>query len=841
MLLNLFTKTLFNILYSKIVITLFFILPLTYQNIFSQQDSTKPTQYRRGAELQPGYQSYEQKYFDKNLNEEKRSHFPLESTGVWTELNPKVPRVDYLGVHFVNKDTGWACGDLGALIKTTDGGNSWTVSQTNTTTPILKIRSYNGQIVIASGYYGLILRSTDAGETFEQVTSGVTGDLWGLEMINDTLGWACGNANSLIKTTDSGLNWQVVNIPGYSSDLWWIDFLTYKYGYIAGNGGKVFNTTDGGNSWSEQQTIIATALFTIDIIDSLHLAAAGAGGKHVYSSDGGLTWQETTMFQLPNSPVNCVKYINVDTGYIVVGESVGLYKTTNRGETWQMIANIGEFEINLFPDELTGYAAGTGLKINKAEGNLDIWHKLIINENFTDVFFPTEQRGFIISPPSAGKLYRTENGGINWEENGPSGSGLFFTDSLTGFIANPAYIWKTTNGGDSWYITNGSNGASKIFFINPTIGWALRNNIIYKTTDGGENWFTQFTAPLSVYFNSIYFVDSLYGWTANFDRPYKTTDGSNNWIQQTNLDIWESRDVFFKDNLNGLILESNKIFVTNDGGNTFNLIPGLTGFSIAGRFSHYGDKTIFITGYKTYRTINGGLNWLDFNELTGIRINGLSLLGVGLGCAVGELGFVLKYFDETVPVELISLTAQIEKNIVSLKWSTATETNNQGFFVERKKENESIWSTLTFIDGSGTSTFIIHYDYKDELFQPGKYRYRLKQIDYNGQYEYSDELEIEYINKFDFFLFQNFPNPFNSSTIIKYSIPNTGNESVRSLLVTLKVYDILGNEIIVLVSEEKPIGNYEVMFEPVDLASGVYFYKLVLGGNIEIRKLIFMK
>ena len=137
-----------------------------------------------------------------------------------------MPRVDYLGIQFVNKDTGWAVGDLGTLIKSIDGGTSWTVSETNTTTPILKVRSYNGQIVIASGFGGLILRSTDGGETFTQVTSNVTGDLWGLKMLNDTLGWACGNANSLTKTTDGGQTWQRIFTPGYTSDYWWIDFLT---------------------------------------------------------------------------------------------------------------------------------------------------------------------------------------------------------------------------------------------------------------------------------------------------------------------------------------------------------------------------------------------------------------------------------------------------------------------------------------------------------------------------------------------------------------------------------------------------------------------------------------
>lgn len=321
-------------------------------------DSSKLTQYRRGIELQEGYQSYEQKYFGKNLSEEKRRLFPLQGTGVWTELNPKVPRVDYIGLHFVNKDTGWAVGDLGALIKTTDGGNGWEVKETNTTTPILKVRSYNGQVVIASGYDGLILRSTDGGESFTQVISGVGNgfDLWGLEMVNDTLGWACG-ATALLKTTDGGENWQIVNTPGYTGNLWWIDFLNENYGFIAADG-KVLRMTDGGNSWEIIQAGDNQPLYSIDIIDSLHIAAAGFGGtsyrgKNIYSSDGGYTWINGG--PLTFEFVNDIKYVNRDTGYVIMNNVIG-FKTTNRGQQWTGIAIVGEWEMQFIEEENMGYS-----------------------------------------------------------------------------------------------------------------------------------------------------------------------------------------------------------------------------------------------------------------------------------------------------------------------------------------------------------------------------------------------------------------------------------------------------------------------------------------------------
>lgn len=814
---------------------------------FSQQIITEeiPTHYRRGIESPNGYQSYNQKYFGKNLDEEKRKHFPLSifnsNTGVWTELNPKVPRVDYLGIGFVNKDTGWAVGDLGALIKTTDGGDNWTVSETNTITPLLKVRSYNGQTVIASGFDGLILRSTDGGETLEQITSGVTGDLWGLQMLNDTLGWACGNSNSLIKTTDGGQSWQLVTTPGYSSDYWWIDFLNENYGFIAANG-KVLRTTDGGANWEIIQAGDNQPLFSIDVIDSLHIAAAGIGGtgysgKNIYSSDGGYNW--IIGGQLTFESVNCIQYVNPDTGYLVM-TNVSARKTTNRGQSWMTLQGISDnYEIQLLNSlsERTGYSVGAGLQLNKAEDNLDVWNKLIMNGNFSDVFFVSEEKGFALGTV----LYRTSDGGNNWESIGPGGSSVTFIDSLIGFIGNPGGIWKSTDAGDSWYITSGSNGASRIFFINETSGWAIRNNIIYKTMDSGENWFTQFTAPSSLTFFNIHFIDSLIGWTANLSLwPYKTTDGGNTWVQQTNLNIFSNRDILFIDSLIGFSVKSNELYKTTNSGNNWSLNPNVTGFSIAARLSHYAE-VIFVTGYTTYRSTNAGEEWEEYTELNGIRINGLSMLGAGLGYAVGELGIILKYYDENVPVELISIEGKVENNTIVLNWQTASELNNRGFEIE-KSINKENWFTKGFVEGNGTTIELSRYSFTDNEIPLTVQYYRLKQIDYDGTFAYSKIIEVDVeLAPTEFVLHQNYPNPFNPTTKIKFTIPTVETHRDASLLTTLKVYDILGNEVATLVNETKPAGTYEVEFSALGIASGIYFYQLKAGEFTSTKKLLLLK
>jgi photosystem II stability/assembly factor-like uncharacterized protein len=813
--------------------------------LFHNSQKEKPTQYRRGVKLLKGYQTYEQKYAGKNLNDEKKRLYPLgygtyhpgeatSGTGIWTELNPKVPRVDYLGIHFVNPDTGWACGDLGTVIKTTDGGSSWTVEQTNTTTPILKVNSYNGQIVIASGYSGLILRSSDSGTTWTTEASGVTGDLWGLQMINDTLGWACGNSNSFIKTTDGGLTWQAVTNTGLNTEYWWIDFMNKGYGFVACDNGIALKTTDGGNSWTEHQAGDNNHLFSVDVIDSLHIAAGGNAGKHVYSSDGGVTWVPTPMYQLPNEPVNCVKYINIDTGYIAVGE-MGLYKTTNRGTSWQVTANIGEYEIQLYPEYEIGYAAGTGLKIDKADGNLDVWNKLIINDDFYGVYFTSERKGYAIS---LGRLYRSTNYGESWDtvEGLPGGGCITFTDSLTGYVGTQnSKIYKTIDGGGSWYQTNGiTNTIAKIFFINHHTGWAAGGYRIFKTTDSGDNWFEQLYDNVGS-FNGISFVDSLYGWASNLSEwLYETTDGGLNWIQQTNSNIYSTRDIFFKDSLNGFAVKTNQLYETTDSGNNWNLNSYVSGFSFA-KFSHYADSTILLVGYKVYRTTDGGNNWVEFPELLGKGLVNSSLINSGLGYAAGKTGLIMKYYDSTyTPVELISFKANSINNKVFLNWSTATEINNRGFEIQKSTDKIN-WQMIGFVKGNGTTTKKNYYSYIDNDIEMVKYYYRLKQIDFDGSIKCSKVIEVNINAPSQFSLSQNYPNPFNPETNINYTIPKETN-------VILKLYDITGREVKELVNERKQPGEYTVKLKGGNLSSGVYFFRLITSsGYTAVKKLILLK
>ena len=190
--------------------------------------------------------------------------------------------------------------------------------------------------------------------------------------------------------------------------------------------------------------------------------------------------------------------------------------------------------------------------------------------------------------------------------------------------------------------------------------------------------------------------------------------------------------------------------------------------------------------------------------------------------------------DDLVPVELTSFTFNVSGNTVNLNWQTATETNNRGFELQRKTSGE--FTTIKFIEGSGTSTQQHQYSCQDQGLAQGTYTYRLKQIDFDGSVSYSNELEVKVDKPIpnSFTLNQNYPNPFNPTTTINFAVS-------KSSHVTLKVYDLLGQEVAELVNSVKPAGEYNIEFNAATLPSGIYAYRLEAGNFVSVKKMILMK
>ncbi len=186
-----------------------------------------------------------------------------------------------------------------------------------------------------------------------------------------------------------------------------------------------------------------------------------------------------------------------------------------------------------------------------------------------------------------------------------------------------------------------------------------------------------------------------------------------------------------------------------------------------------------------------------------------------------------------VPVELTSFAAVIADENVQLNWTTATEINNQGFEIQRRTGNGE-FEKVGFVPGHGTTTEIQNYSYADSKVASGNYTYRLKQMDFDGSFEYSDVVAVEVTVPLEFTLEQNYPNPFNPSTVIKYSIPENG-------FVTLDVYNLLGEKVTSLVNGIQDAGRYEISFDASSYTSGIYVYSLKSGSFNSVKKMSLIK
>ena len=276
---------------------------------------------------------------------------------------------------------------------------------------------------------------------------------------------------------------------------------------------------------------------------------------------------------------------------------------------------------------------------------------------------------------------------------------------------------------------------------------------------------------------------------------------------------------------------------------------GATWFPLQGLYTEPGTGSFQPSGEPVYDGLR--TNWVKEEiNLAGFNSNQFKLKfelksdgsQVKDGWYIDDIG-ILVY--GIVPVELTSFTASVVDGKAELKWQTASELNNAGFDIEKAvfdqqaaTGNKKNWYKIGFVNGSGTTTEINNYTFIDENSFEQKSFYRLKQLDFDGTFSYSDEVGIEASIPIKFSLEQNYPNPFNPSTSIQYAI------SSRQF-VTLKVYDLLGREVATLVNEYKNAGSYKVDFNPAsrikDITSGIYFYRLQAGDYVETKKMLLLK
>ena len=566
--------------------------------------------------------------------------------------------------------------------------------------------------------------------------------------------------------------------------------------------------------------------------------AAGANINHFFrSSDGGYNWQTSFLsssFGVWGDP--CVVYDEL--GYLYYGhlsnppfpgywiDRIVIQRSTNNGVSWSDGAGIGF----LSPKNQDKEWIAVDMHSNLYKGNVyvcwtefDDYGSSNPNDSSRIKFSRSTDKGLTFSnavtiSDRSGDCIDSDNtveGAVPCV--GPNGEIYVSWAGPLGLMFD-----KSTDGGLSW-------GTDK-FVSNIPGGWDFDVPGIYRCNGLP---ITACDTSQSPYRGNIYinWSDQRNG-IDNTDIFFaRSTDGGNSWSAPKKVnDDNSNRHQFFTwmtiDQTNGAIYivfydrrntigNATDVYVarSTNGGESF------TNFKVS-QSSFTPSASIFFGDYTNIAAFNKKVYpiWM--------RLDG-SALSVWTAIIHDSLVFV--------PVELEKFTVRNESDKIILQWQTASELNNKGFEVQRKFGN-SDFASVGFVEGKGTTTEKQFYNFIDKPSENGLYSYRLKQIDFSGVNHFSDEVEIQFVSSIQVHLEQNYPNPTNSRTVIQWSIPINAH-------VKLKLYDVLGREVLTLVDGFREAGLYEnqIDFNKTELPSGIYLYELRIGSVSALKKLILIK
>ncbi len=499
----------------------------------------------------------------------------------------------------------------------------------------------------------------------------------------------------------------------------------------------------------------------------------------------------------------------------------------------------------------------------------------------TNNTFPSDAVGVKLVPinkiePRTGKFEEKDFpkitfGGALEGFGGPDAFGYKWIDSDES--AGPLYVWNdisTTGTLASTWIATGTYEPKDEGYAGPfDIGFNFKfygvpKTQIYVSSNGfltfgtlNTNTFTNASIPNSAVPNNIIapFWDDLDGRTQG--TVHYKQEGNKFTIQFTN---WQKYSATGSLTFQVVLYANGSIFVYY---NNMNATLNSATVGIENEAGAIGLQVAYNANYvKNNHAIKFAAepDWLHSNNNSGMLFNGnsaavqLEFNTTDLTAGEYSMSMVVTSNDpqnatrtipirmtleNDVPVELTSFTANRIGGTVELNWSTATETNNYGFEVLRTTES-SAWEIIGFVNGNGTTTEAQSYQFKDDLSTnvvSNSLKYRLRQIDFDGTFELSKEIEVASLLPEKFSLEQNFPNPFNPATVISFSLPSASN-------VTLKVFNSLGEIVEILIDNEwKEAGyhNYQLRINNYQLTTGVYFYRLQAGEFIQIKKMILSK
>ena len=655
-----------------------------------------------------------------------------------------------------------------------------------------------------------------------------------VQYVNGVTGYAVSSGGIVLKTSNSGANWISLS-TGTNYYLASLCFLNELTGFAAGmevikDTAEVLKTTNGGLTWNR----LHTNSLPNGIINGVFFINESTGFvsqiQDFRTTDGGNSW----VYQGDISSSKKFYFLNNNTGY-TFGGNHNIYKTKNSGSNWtafsQYSATPQAFIDIAFIDSVNWYAGGTGNTIFRSTNAGTTWDSLYTSFfSIRKVFFRNINTGYFIN--SNGGVTRTSNAGANWASTTTGASGYIlysfsFANAMTGtIVGDMGCLLRTTDGCVTWLnqLLPQTKDLKSITFINESTGFAVGGDmygaVFLKTTNTGNLW-TSIGGGTNYSNTCIYAVNEQTWFLGTSDgKLSRTTNAGVNW-QAILITLGPVNMIYFTDANTGFFTNSSALYRTTNGGTnwsagtySYNLsfVNPTTGFG--GNANGFINKTTDAgaTWTSTSTGLTGSITWVTFlNPLTGYAVNGKNIIKT----TNGGSNWTSVYFNTNYTLSRVKFYDD-NTGYASGTYGVVLKTTNAG----ATWINELVPCNYTIADLFVTSEnkpFICANSMS--ILMPAN---TLTGIGNNA-------VILE-----NYLLEQNFPNPFNPTTIIKYNLPNSN-------IVTLKVFDVNGKEIETLVNEAQTAGSYSVNFNAAYFPSGVYFYTLSAGEFKETRKMILIK
>ncbi|NLT49362.1 MAG: T9SS type A sorting domain-containing protein [Ignavibacteria bacterium] len=774
----------------------------------------------------------------------------------WINVNPNPEGVAYNAVSYADSLTIWAAGDQGVLIKSTDKGGSWLNIYGVTSRDINYIDFFDLQKGFMIGDNGTIKLTSDGGNSWADGNLILEHNLMdGLWVDSNTI-LAAGEDGVIIKGSFEDNSWNVM--PGANYNTIFDLYMKNDSIWAGGRYGELQLSLDYGESWSANSGISDywdDPIYSITKFSKYYYAMTS--DVNFLSNNSGIDWIDAPI----SGYADCRKNFSTDSAIYTVGyhaeDGTLIYRNGKKTFPRFPLAKLRNID---FYNSRNGVVVGTNGVILSTENDGERWGALFsgTSENYSSVCFPSDSIGYLTSFYIGEAAYysilkKTTDKGKSWKDiytfNGEieDPRWIEFYDDEVGLISDGNRTCRTTDGGLTWNIVSGhfSGYNSNVCLYNEQNSFMTCGNQFYKSTDTGENWIADFISGYEFCdFNNIAFLDESNGFIVGDSSGYalvlKTTDGGVTWENKicTSDNIYTTMiDVCINDDSrinvlgkNGVVLRSadnfeNYEIINIEGGNNLKAIA----------YKDFLNGAIVGEDGKIFNTINGGTSWGLVNSGTFEDLNSIIFTNEGDGWIAGNSGAVIKYNkdDQFLPVELISFNGHFTEEMNILNWATASEINSYGFEIERRIDGKD-WSKIGFVQAAGNSSNKNQYSFSDKQISNGLYEYRLKQIDIDGRYEYSNSVEIRNNVPYAYSLSQNYPNPFNPSTNIEITIPSQ--QKTR-----LIVYNILGEQVAVLADKIMDAGKHVFSFNAEGLSSGVYFYRCTSGDFEQTKKMMLLQ